>query len=183
VDAAARLLRERGPEGTSISDVMGEAGLTNGAFYAHFPSKKALLIEAMHRAIDLEQEPYRTLASLPPGREWLDLLAHAYLSRTHRDMDDAGCPIPRIASDLGRADAETREAFEADLRKMATYLADGLGDVDDFPTEKRALATMALCVGGLALARAVPDEAFSDEILQACRDFARRTVPPEQETE
>jgi len=50
VDVAARAIRRSGYDGTGVADIMKEAGLTHGAFYAHFASREAMLAEAADRA-------------------------------------------------------------------------------------------------------------------------------------
>ena len=50
VAVAARAIRRRGYAGVGVADVMKEAGLTHGGFYAHFESRDALIIEALERA-------------------------------------------------------------------------------------------------------------------------------------
>ena len=50
VETAARAIRRAGFSGVGVADVMKEAGLTHGGFYAHFPSREALLCEAIERA-------------------------------------------------------------------------------------------------------------------------------------
>ncbi|HEX7952739.1 MAG TPA: helix-turn-helix domain-containing protein, partial [Burkholderiales bacterium] len=50
VSAAARAIRRSGYDGTGVADIMKEAGLTHGAFYAHFTSREAMLTEAASRA-------------------------------------------------------------------------------------------------------------------------------------
>jgi AcrR family transcriptional regulator len=48
--AAARAIRKHGYEGVGVADVMKEAGLTHGGFYAHCASRAALLAAAVGQA-------------------------------------------------------------------------------------------------------------------------------------
>ncbi len=179
VEAAACLFRERGVRGASVEQVMREAGLTVGGFYAHFASKNALLSAAVSHAFrERAQNQWGTLARLH-GFDWLSRFAQTYLSRTHRDMVDGGCPIPTLGPDAARADDSVRESFEQELRCFFELVESKVDGVDAFPAADRAIATVALCAGGLLLARAVADPALSARILKACRDFARRVVPVE----
>src|SRR6266496_3897353 len=51
--AAARAIRKHGYEGVGVADVMKEAGLTHGGFYAHFESRDALLAAAADQAMGI----------------------------------------------------------------------------------------------------------------------------------
>src|SRR5687767_15731631 len=50
VDTAARAIRRSGYEGAGVAEIMKEAGLTHGGFYAHFESRAGMLAEAADRA-------------------------------------------------------------------------------------------------------------------------------------
>jgi len=52
VKKASVRLRERGAHGIGVADLMKEAGLTHGGFYAHFDSREALVVEAFDYAMD-----------------------------------------------------------------------------------------------------------------------------------
>jgi TetR/AcrR family transcriptional repressor of nem operon len=170
LEAASGVFRERGYAGSGVDAVMDAAGLTPGGFYAHFASKSALFREVLAVALG------RTRALLLGGLEntsgvsWLTKVVRRYLSRSHRDAVTLGCSLPPLISDLDRADPEARAAFEEHLRALTAELAEKLPKGP--PGEERALATLALCVGGLALARAVADPRLSDRILAACRKLA-----------
>jgi TetR/AcrR family transcriptional regulator, transcriptional repressor for nem operon len=43
LDTAARVIRRAGFQGVGVADIMKEAGLTHGGFYAHFASRGALV--------------------------------------------------------------------------------------------------------------------------------------------
>ena len=52
LDSAARLFRERGVEGVTVAEVMQDAGLTHGGFYAHFKSKDELVETALRHSAE-----------------------------------------------------------------------------------------------------------------------------------
>ncbi|HET9529863.1 MAG TPA: TetR/AcrR family transcriptional regulator [Blastocatellia bacterium] len=181
--AAARLFRERGYDGVGVDAIMGEVGLTAGGFYAHFASKEALFAEAMGRALTEgralgapKSEP-RASAGLRAGSpgegDPLLSLIRGYLSRTHRDHPDEGCPLPVLSTDVARSGDATRKSYEKQFLK---YLAEveAILPEGDAPVQDRALALIAQCVGGLMLARAVKDEELSNQILKACRNAATK---------
>src|SRR5262249_49895853 len=112
------------------------------------------------------------------GVEWLRAVVGRYLSRDHRDAVADGCALPALISELTRAGPKAKEALEELLRELMARMADKLPDADGRPAADRALATVALCVGGLALARAVESPALSNRILRACRHFAVAEAGP-----
>ena len=171
VEAASRLFKGGGYVGTGVDAVMNAAGLTPGAFYAHFPSKNALLAETLALSVARMKERFLAGFDERTASTWLRGVVLRYLSTTHRDSVADGCPLPALTADVFRADGVAREEFEAHLRGLLTELEGNmptnLGSARD-----RALATIALCVGGLMLARAVKDRALSNRILRACRRLA-----------
>src|SRR6185369_9990551 len=93
VSVAARAIRRSGYGGTGVADIMKEAGLTHGAFYAHFPSREAMLAEAADRAgAESLAAVAKAVAKAPPGKA-LAALLRAYLSREHVGNADLGCPV------------------------------------------------------------------------------------------
>lgn len=181
VETAARAFREGGVEGVGIGELMGRAGLTHGGFYAHFPSKDALVGEACSRAADQAWEQMTALvASAPPGEE-LATFIRAYVSRRHRDDPGTGCLMPALGGEMPRHGAEVRAAFTAQIRRVLANLQSLLPDTPD--REDRAIALATGMAGAVMLARAVDDAALSDRILHVCRAFwigeiERGAAPP-----
>lgn len=162
---AANEIRAKGPENVAVSGIMARAGLTHGGFYAHFPSKDALVKEAIGtmfadaRArsdkIDADGDPRDVL------RAYIDF----YLSPAHRDRRDRGCPLPTLSGDFARSRPETRQRFGAGVVGIATRLAAPLAKLGYANPDAEAHALLAQLVGGVALARAVGDAALSDALL------------------
>ncbi len=177
LSAANRLFRERGSNGAGVDAVMKEVGLTHGGFYAHFASKQVLLAESL--AYSIQQVRERLLVGLDDlhGVEWMQHVVRRYLSRTHRDDVEDGCIMPALISELGRADNLPRHTFEQHLRLLLAELETKMPARPGLTAQDRALATTALFVGGLSLARAVEDRELSDQILRACRQLA---IPEEE---
>lgn len=165
--AAAARLRRQGADGMAIAEVMGEARLTHGAFYAHFRDKADLAAAAFRHAMGSARELwFRGLDGLDRGerRRWL---AGRYLSRSHRDDPGSGCALAALAGDAARGDAGLRRAYTEELGTSLDRLAGG-----EAARRDQAVAFLALCVGGIQLARAVDDPLLSDDILRACRQAA-----------
>lgn len=171
LDAGAARLRADGPDGPAIGKVMQDAGLTHGAFYSHFASKDELAIAAFRHGL-AESRP-RWIGKKPDA-SWgarAARLARGYLNRTHRDDRADSCAFSAIGSDAARMPAEFRAAYEEELRK--TLNAMGGRPVDEAQEHElydEAIATLALCIGGLVLSRAVESESFSSRILRVCRN-------------
>lgn len=184
VAAAGKVLLGQGLAGAGVHQVMARAGLTHGGFYAHFQSRDALIAEALEAL--LEERRGQLVAGLDElrGEARLAQVVGRYLNRHHRDNAEEGCPLPALGGELARADAELRARFERGLAALADEIAapqdededaeasEGAGAGPGASLEERALATLALCAGGVMLSRAVGDGELSDRILRACRRFA-----------
>jgi TetR/AcrR family transcriptional regulator, transcriptional repressor for nem operon len=168
--AAGTVFRRQGYHAAGVDTVMEEAGLTAGGFYAHFASKEALLAEALAPAA-AESGAARDLAlEGVSSRARAEAFVERYLTTKHCNATEDGCPLPALISEVARTGAPVKASFEAIIRALAARLQDQSGDG---LTEDRALAIIALCIGGLGVARSVQDDAFGDCILAACRDLAR----------
>jgi TetR/AcrR family transcriptional regulator, transcriptional repressor for nem operon len=171
LDAAARRIREEGLDGAAIVPVMRDAGLTHGAFYSHFSSKDDLASAAFGRAITTGRrhwiKPWR-------GESWserLTSLAKRYLSTAHRDDLSTSCGFATLGSDAAHASDQFRASYEHELR---TSLAAICGDDESDDRLDDAIALMGVCVGGMALSRAVVDPRFSTRILRVARQAATK---------
>jgi len=160
VAIASRRLRERGLDGVSVAEIMAEAGLTHGGFYAHFASRDELVREALAFAFAESERRGKKAAAKAGGdpyRAWVE----SYLSPAHRDDIARGCALAALAPDIARGPAQTRALLTADLRRRLA--ARGR------KSEPAALAALATAVGALMLARAVDDEALSRAVLDAAK--------------
>jgi TetR/AcrR family transcriptional repressor of nem operon len=174
VQAAARAIRRSGYDGTGVADIMKEAGLTHGAFYAHFDSREAMLAEAADRA-GAEANAYAAsvVAAVPPERA-LQALMEVYLSREHLAAIETGCPVSALGSEMPRQSPEVRRAATRRIKEMIDLVARQSPDWGQPGGHERALATVATMVGTLVLARAVDDPALSDSL---CKAALKRLVP------
>lgn len=169
---AARELRAKGPDKVAVAAVMKRAGLTHGAFYAHFASRDALIVEAMGVMFDDARFASRDLAGADDPRAMLRGYVDFYLSRAHRDARERGCPIAALSGDLARAAPAARERFGAGVAGLADRLAAALGGIGAADPAGEASALLAQMVGAVLLARAVSGEVAgeaSDAILRHTR--------------
>ncbi|MDB5435770.1 MAG: transcriptional regulator, TetR family [Phenylobacterium sp.] len=167
---AARLFRERGIDGVGVAEISKAAGLTHGALYAQFPSKQALVAEAL--AHGLASGHAHMTASKPHGAPTLSDQLDLYLSLDHRDNLAGGCAMAASASEIARQDeavsARFAEGFEQMVEAIQATLEPTMLSAD---ARARALTIGAAMIGGVAMARAAaksrPD--LSDEIMAAVR--------------
>jgi TetR/AcrR family transcriptional repressor of nem operon len=170
VETAARLFRERGIDGVGVAEISRAAGLTHGALYGQFPSKQALVAEAL--AHGLASGHARMTAPKRPGAPTLSDYLDRYLSPDHRDNLAGGCAMAASASEIVRQDegvsARFAEGFEQMVGMIQATLAATTHTADD---RARALTITAAMIGSVAIARAAaksrPD--LSNEIMAAVR--------------
>jgi TetR/AcrR family transcriptional repressor of nem operon len=167
VEVAARAIRRSGYGGTGVADIMKEAGLTHGAFYAHFPSREAMLAEAADRAGAESVEASAKIAAVAPRRQALPVLVRAYLSKAHIENAEVGCPVAALASEMPRQAPEVRRAATRRIKEMIDLVSRQSPDWGQRGAHERALVTVATMVGALMLARAVDEPALSDAIRKA----------------
>jgi TetR/AcrR family transcriptional regulator, transcriptional repressor for nem operon len=178
VKKASVRIREKGAHGIGVADLMKDAGLTHGGFYAHFDSREALVIEAFAYAMDRSTERWRKLAETTPPEKRMATIVESYLTPLHRDDPGHGCAVTALGAEIARESPKTRKAFAAKLEQMVDMLAEQIPDVPRKAARKQALATLSTMVGTLVLARIAGSGELSDDILGAGRDAALgRTAP------
>jgi TetR/AcrR family transcriptional repressor of nem operon len=167
VEAAARLFRQRGFEGIGVADLMKSVGLTHGGFYGQFESKERLMLEACEQALQGSEERWRQTLERAPKKP-LSKIASFYLSPEHRDDPGSGCVVAALSSDAARQQGgAVRATLTAGVERLVELLASVLPGRTAKARRRQALASFAGMVGAVVLARAVSDEALSDEILEA----------------
>lgn len=162
VQAAARAIRRSGYDGTGVADIMKEAGLTHGAFYAHFASREAMLAEAADRAGAESNAVAANVIAAAPPKEALRALAQVYLSKEHLADIETGCPLSALGSEMPRQSPEVRLAATRRIKEMVDLVARQFPDWGQPSAHERALVSLATLVGTLVLARAVDDACLSD---------------------
>jgi TetR/AcrR family transcriptional repressor of nem operon len=160
--AAARLFRLRGFDDVTVAEVMKDAGLTHGAFYGYFPSKEALIAEAIGEALPPAPD------KATPRRPAADY-ADGYLSVRHRDNRATSCLFSSLGTEAARGSADLRHSMTEAVRSRINHL--GVEAEGDTAHEKRraAIAAWSAMVGAMVLARLVDDEKLSKEILKETR--------------
>ena len=170
VEAAARAIRRSGYDGTSVADIMKEAGLTHGGFYAHFESREAMLAEAADRAGAEAVASMESLAASVPPEQALQAMKRAYLSKAHVEGVETGCGTAALVSEMPRQPPEVRRAATRRIKEMIDLVARQSPDWGQPGAHEHSLVTVATMVGALVLARAVDDPKLSDALREAALD-------------
>jgi len=157
LDAASRAVRRQGYAGVGVAEVMKEAGLTHGGFYAHFKSRDALLAAAIeHAAQDSVKRLSRRIKALQDaGASPVRALVEGYLADEHVDACERGCPVAALGSEIARQSDDVLEVSRQRVRGLVEKVR--LALPPDAPAES-AFGLAASMVGALQLARALGDE-------------------------
>jgi TetR/AcrR family transcriptional repressor of nem operon len=142
--------------------VMSDAGLTNGAFYAHFTSKEDLVANVLADQLRAQRQSFD---SQPSDRAGLEAFVRAYLSPQHRDQCADGCPSAALLDEIARRPGATRQVFTDELMRVIDDIASRLDPTDAEAARTDALTIFGLMVGTLQLARALADRDLSDQLL------------------
>lgn len=179
VKTAAAVIKRRGVTDAALAGLMTEAGLTHGAFYRHFASKEDLLVEAleaslaeMARLCDAVLSADRTAGPAP--------IIEFYLSRSHRDGVEKGCPLAALGSELARGTKRERLVVTSGLLDIIEVVAAASPGRNRRQATRDAVAAFSTMLGAITLARIVSDDRLSKEILAAAKTALipkRRKVP------
>ena len=161
VETAARAIRRSGYDGTGVADIMKEAGLTHGGFYAHFASRDAMLAEAADRAGEETIAIAKKIFSEVPADLALQALMQVYLSNEHMNNIENGCSLAALGSEMPRQAVEVRKASTCRVKEMIALIKSRLSGHESSTYEK-ALVMFSTMVGTLLLARAVEDPELSE---------------------
>src|SRR4030088_3187560 len=173
IDSARKLFNRHGFESVSIQQIMAGAGLTHGGFYSYFQSKSALYAEVL--SCFFTDPEWKTcwegvkvdLSSSDVGPQ----VVRAYLSRQHFENVEDSCPMVALPTDVARSGKNVKQAYETVFKAMVSILERSVADKD--PARRtQALATAALCGGGMVAARSLADAALADELRDACMVMA-----------
>lgn len=180
IETAGRRFQRDGIDGSGVSTLMRDAGLTNGAFYAHFTSKDDLVASALTDRLKALNE--RVVTQAAPGRAGLEQIVRWYLSAQHRDSPEDGCPSAALLDEIGRRAAPTKQAYTDGVLVMIDGIAARLAPDDPLSIRTKALSAYATMAGTLQLSRALADRQLADELLEqgARNTFALLGVAPER---
>jgi TetR/AcrR family transcriptional regulator, transcriptional repressor for nem operon len=163
IETAGRRLKRDGIDGSGIATLMADAGLTNGAFYAHFASKEDLVATAV---ADQLREQRASFSERVPGRAGVEQYVREHLSVQHRDNPGDGCPSAALLDEIGRCTDATKRAYTDGLLAVIDDITTRMAPDDPPPARATTLSVFALMIGTLQLSRAVADTQLADEILE-----------------
>ncbi|MGZ5956699.1 MAG: TetR/AcrR family transcriptional regulator [Caulobacteraceae bacterium] len=169
LSAAAAAVRVHGPDGFSVAEIMAEAGLTHGGFYAHFASKEVLVAAAIEEAFEDVRRRYGGGGPGEGGPQALSAYIDAYLSPQHRDGRGRGCPIAALASDMPRQGPLVRAVYDRGAAGLLARMEGWMPHVEAQDRPGLAASILAEMVGTLTLARALDDPERADLVLADSR--------------
>jgi TetR/AcrR family transcriptional regulator, transcriptional repressor for nem operon len=176
VAAAAAAIRRSGYAGTGVADIMKEAGLTHGGFYAHFGSRTQMLAEAADRAGAQSIERMRKITERAAPEEALRAFVDAYLSDAHVEAPETGCALAALGSETPRQAPEVRQVCARRLKDMVDLVERQLPEWGAPGQHEKALAIMSCLVGAMVLARASGDKGVSKDVRLAAKALIQRTL-------
>ena len=163
IETSARRLKRDGIDGAGVATLMADAGLTNGAFYAHFASKEDLVATAVAEQLRAQAGGF---GAQPPGAAGLEQIVREYLSVGHRDHREEGCPSAALLDEIGRCSDTTKQAFTGGVLAVVEDIAARLSPEDPETARLQTLSVYAAMVGTLQLSRALSDQVLSDALLE-----------------
>jgi TetR/AcrR family transcriptional repressor of nem operon len=164
LESAGRRFKGDGIAGSGIATLMADAGLTNGAFYAHFDSKEDLVANALAEQLREQRESFRSMS--------VEQIVRAYLSIDHRDNPEDGCPSAALLDEIGRSMDATKRAYTDGLLEVIDDIAERLASDDPRSARVKVLGVFSLMVGTLEVSRALVDRHLADEVLEQGIDNA-----------
>jgi TetR/AcrR family transcriptional regulator, transcriptional repressor for nem operon len=174
VECARILFNRHGYENVTIDTVMQDAELTRGGFYNHFRSKEELFAAAVSSFLMGRGARWRADAGIDPAkptRETAAQMVHGYLSKEHLGDLDGQCPMIALPSDAARSCPEVQAAYQLLLESMVALFERSLTGAKT-ERRKKALSLAALCVGGMVLARSLPDSKLAEAVRSAAHASA-----------
>ena len=176
VDVAAAAIRRSGYAGVGVADIMKEAGLTHGGFYAHFESRNQLLAEAVDRAGSQSMERLRKVTDRAAPEDALRAFVDAYLSDAHVAAPQDGCTLAALGTETPRQAPEVRQVCARRLKDMVDLVERQLPAWGAPGQHDKALAILSCMVGAMVLARASGDECVSKDVRQAAKALIERAA-------
>jgi TetR/AcrR family transcriptional regulator, transcriptional repressor for nem operon len=175
VESSGRRFKLDGIDGSGIATLMKDAGLTNGAFYAHFSSKDELVATTLAYQLEMQRAALKTVAV---DRDGVDAFVRFYLSPGQRDDRAGGCPSAALLDEVARCSGAARAAYTAGITALVDDIAAVLAPEDPASARPRTWSTIASLIGTLQMARALDDQTLSDAVLDHGIDSAMRLLGP-----
>ena len=171
IEAAGRGFRKHGYAGIGVDGLAKAAGVTSGAFYAHFGSKNGAFDVALAAGLD------EVIVGVPEfqtkhGTDWVKAFVEYYLGKPHRNDLECGCAMATLTPEVVRSGTEVHAAFEKKMSKIAALVAQGLAGDSDEERRARAWSMLGILIGGINIARAMKSTKASEEVADAIKAAA-----------
>ena len=173
LDSALKLFTQHGYDKVSIDKLMQHAGLTRGAFYAHFSNKSDIYAEAILAAVRRSQSLLPQAEGLS-DHQWLKDLFFTYLSHEHISRQAPSCPLAFLATDVANRDPQARRAYTDVYKQLNALIQNKL--MNGKSADDTSFAITAMMIGGVALGRALNETETVDRVLDSCRQTALRLL-------
>ena len=175
IESARRLFNRKGFTEVSIDEVMENAGLTRGGFYRHFRDKEELYAEAVRHFLrkEVPERWQKGPAKRMPGRAFARSVVDAYLSRDHLEDVEGSCPLIALSSDTARISGGVKAAYREVAQSMIGVFK---ANLQGRTARDQAMVLVALCVGGMVVARALDDQTLANDFLGTTHKFALKTT-------
>ena len=167
--ASGGLAKRNGFAATGVDALMQVAGVTSGAFYGHFSSKSELFTALIESEVQASCQRWQNNPDQDID-EWIDHTLNHYLSKWHIQHPEAGCVLPALLAEIGRANDTTKSVFAQEMRKGLDTLAQRLG------SQELAWALISQLIGTVQMVRAIPDTATQQNILEASKRFVKHAI-------
>jgi len=172
LSSALKLFSHQGFNNVSIDEIMTDAGLTRGAFYAHFESKQQLYAEAI---ISAGLNDRTTISKAANGKTQLKLLVSDYLEADYSDPDELPCPLAYLVTDVAIREPEVRSAYAESYESLNSRVKYLMSIDGDSINEEVVPALTSMMIGSVAIARTLTDSAAT-QLLHACKKSAYKLI-------
>ena len=168
LNVASRLFKKNGYAATGIDEIMAEAGLTAGGFYAHFKSKKDLLEQAVDLALKKSTDLLMKDSESLIGADKINFIMKKYASSAHRDLVEKGCILPALGSEIYRTSKISRKPVTDYIEKWAKAIVIEWPEaISSDEKNKKALGLISQAVGAILLSRLVESPSLSENLLKS----------------
>jgi TetR/AcrR family transcriptional regulator, transcriptional repressor for nem operon len=168
--SASRMLRRDGIEGVSVGAAMKDAGMTHGAFYAHFASKDDLVAESIRFALDETIDRLRNAALEATNEPPLSAIVATYLNESHLRKPWNGCATASLGQQAARSSPQIRSAMANKVDELIDLIAEYTPGANKKARRSLAQAIYATMVGAIVIAMAYDKRSQQQDILESARE-------------
>ena len=170
LEAASKKLKKEGFNGAGVDGLAAAAGVTSGAFYAHFSNKEDLLKEVIYTYLGA---PYvqEDREGVDARKKQLKEFLKVYLTLDHCSSPEKGCVMPTLSADVSRASMGVRKVYQDRMVNLVEKISKV---VHGSPAKKRkqAWSVLAMMIGAVTIGRALPDSANAEHLMDAALENA-----------